>query len=150
MFEESLDLDRQLDQFWGAGWALQHVGVSAWEQGELERVAAALREGIAVLERGGGHHLRSHLVQLLRMVVGDLGDLDQATRLIEEGLAESRATDCGEGIAEATLYLDAIGRRRGDLAGATSHCLEALRLYTKLGLRLNVAECLELLGGLAL
>lgn len=149
MLEESLELYRRLDQFWGAGWALQYVGHSAWEQGELERAAAALRDGIAVLEQGGGHHLRSHLVDLLGMVVGDMGDFDQATRLLEESLAESRATNCGEGTASAIHHLAGIGRRRGDLAGATTQCLEALRLYKKLGLQLHVAECLELLGGLA-
>jgi len=83
------------------------------------------------------------------MVVGEMGDLDQAGRLLEESLAESRATNCGEGIANALQHLAGLGRRRGDLADATSRCLEGLRLYKKLGLLLNVAECFELLGGLA-
>lgn len=150
MLRESLQLYQRPDQFWGAGWALQYIGNTAFEQGDLDAAQMAFEEGVRVLEAGGGHHLRSHLIYQLGRVAVEQGKLDTAGRLLDESLAEARATACDEGSADALLQLACVARWRGELPVATSQAVDSLRLNHKLGLRHQAADCLENLSGIAL
>jgi tetratricopeptide (TPR) repeat protein len=47
MLRESLQLYEQADQFWGAGWALQYLGQTAFEQGDLDAAQATLEQAYA-------------------------------------------------------------------------------------------------------
>ncbi len=149
MVHESLAVYRKLDQYWGAGWALQEIGALAWRQGALAKAAEALRDSVTALEKGGDRHLRAHSLETLGGVVCDMGDLDLARQLLDESLAEARTSDCAEGTALALCGLARVARRSDDLEQAASQCVESLVILNRLRLRDDLAASLDLLGGIA-
>jgi tetratricopeptide (TPR) repeat protein len=69
-----------------------------------------------------------------------------AQRLLEEGLALSRAAGCERCTAEAMLELAWVLESRGDLCQAQAHAEEATALYRKQGNSLGTARALHTTG----
>jgi non-specific serine/threonine protein kinase len=149
MLVEAIALNRHAEKLWYAGLAMHLLGFSLWEHSELDLAASILGEAEAMLRQLGEPHLHGHVVFIQGGVARDVGDLARAGQLIQEGLAELRTIDCWDGIAEAMYFLAGLTRLLGGRVPATTQAVECLLLQHRLSNRADLANCVELLGGLA-
>jgi predicted ATPase len=131
--------------------ALQRVSWLAYLQGDLDRAEEASEEGLALeglelFRTGGGDSTAAELQRVLGMVVGNRGELERETELLEESLALSREVGSLRGMALSFLCLGAAWRQRGELERATQLLEEALTMFRETGEQALIAAVLNHLG----
>jgi tetratricopeptide (TPR) repeat protein len=145
--QESAEIFKALGDDFGAGRALSALGSAYCIHGEYAEARLALEQSIVLAQAVGDRAGLAFALGQRGNVMEHDGDYDAARRFREEAVAVAR--EIGDrhslGIALAALAYQA--RVRGDLAQATAHLHECLRLGTELGRSWRVLP--RALGGLA-
>jgi predicted ATPase/class 3 adenylate cyclase len=131
--------------------ALHRVSWLAFLQGDLDRAREASEEGLGLegvelFRTGGQDSTAAELQRMLGMVVGERGELDRETELLEESLALSREAGSLRGMAASLFILGATWRGRGDFERATQLLEEALTMFRETGEQALIASVLTHLG----
>jgi predicted ATPase/class 3 adenylate cyclase len=131
--------------------ALQRVSWLAYLQGDLDRAEEASQEGLGLegvelFRTAGGDSTAAELQRVLGMVIGNRGERERQTQLLEESLSLSREVGSLRGMASSIFILGAAWRIRGDLQRATQLLGEALTMYKKTGDQALIASVLTHLG----
>ncbi len=147
LFEEAVELFRDLGDNVGAGAALVEMVKVLWESGGTPRARAALDQAVALLEREapGPELAEAYLRVAARCLIGE-GDPTAALEWCD------RALPIIEGIGRADLrarWLDLRGMARVDLGdvGGLDDLREGLRRYLELGLGHETAVAYDNLAG---
>lgn len=122
------------------------AGMLAREQGDYERAAALLEEGLALGRAlGVGRVITSALRQLGHMAQA-LGDAERATMLLQDGLDASRRMGDGWELAQSLHFLGIVVHQQGNLEQAAALLEESLVLNREIGASFGVAWTLQDLG----
>jgi tetratricopeptide (TPR) repeat protein len=150
LMNEAIVQSNECGARWWAAWSMQLFGYSAWEHAELDLATTVLQDAEAILTELGESHALSHVTTILGSVLCYRGDIARGRELLEQSLAEARASRyCLDGIFEALYHLALLARLEGDQPGATQQAVEALITQKQAGNPAPLADSLELLGGLA-
>ena len=127
--------------------ALHRVSWLAFLQGDLDRAEEASEEGLGLegvelFRTGGGDSTAADLQRMLGMVVGNRGELEQQTELLEDSLALSREAGSLRGMAASIFILGVTWRARGDFERATQLFEEALMMFRETGDQALIASVL--------
>jgi non-specific serine/threonine protein kinase len=140
IYEEMLNLSRELDHKGNIATALNSLGTLAVAQGDNERAASLLEENLSVLrelenERSTDTMLkRFHALGLLGILaLNEEGDLARATALWEESLALAREVGDTYRVGTTLSNLGYAALLQGDHERATALSEEALALARELG-----------------
>ncbi len=147
--EESAALFRRTGDRSGLAVTLGVQGITALQQGDVERAKAIFEEGLELFRELGDKWGIVSTLAHLGIIPFSMGDHAQAVRYFEEALALSQ--DIGGRIPAAyiSLYnLALIAQSEGDHGRARELYIEGLKLAVEVGDRANVAYCLEGLAGL--
>ncbi|HEV2236703.1 MAG TPA: tetratricopeptide repeat protein, partial [Ktedonobacterales bacterium] len=148
-FERARRVDPALDPKLLAG-ALDGAGMLAYDQGELERAASLVAEGLQIRRKIGyvaGIRASSNN---LALIAAEQGDYKRARDLHEENLAGARERDDKTDMANSLVNLAGVAAEQGELAEARRHYEESLTLYQQTGDADGRAEALCGLAELAL
>lgn len=148
LFEEAAALSRQTGNRVDLAIALAGVGVTAMQQGDMQRATALFEEVLKLYREVANKWGVSYALVHLGMALLSRGGHAEATRYFEEALAISR--EIGYRLSGyISLYSLALASRvRGDLERAEELYIEGLELAVKAGDKANAAYCLEGLAGL--
>jgi predicted ATPase/transcriptional regulator with XRE-family HTH domain len=148
---ESLAIFRALDDRWHTAWALFHLStVSAAARSDLETAMACARESYDVfrsLEDAWGCGLA---LSQIGSVALEQGGFDQATTVLQEGLALLRATNDQGAVASGLNLLGTIARIQGDSVRAERYFKESLVFFQQLDNKEGLAWTHYKLGIVAL
>ena len=118
----------------GAEWAHLHALESliddAAMRGDYIRARALAREGLRLCRRQRYPELEAAMLAQLGLASHELGEVEQAARLLEEAVTRSAVVGSPGGMADAHIAAGTAARRRGDPATAREHLLEALELLS--------------------
>ena len=139
LIEESLKINRELDDKTGIGDSLVRLGILEFDQGSYEE-AAKLYEEALELSRESGNKLNAAItLNNLGNVYSNQGDYSKAFILYEESLATRRELGDILGTAICLNNLGIVSYERGDYEKATDLLQESLLLRYKLGDREGTA-----------
>jgi predicted ATPase/class 3 adenylate cyclase len=123
----------------------QCQGGAAYNAGDLAQSADWLRQNLDLMRQSGNQRLLGAAGFLLAQTLFYQGQLEQAARLVEDGLAASQ----GVALRSVALLLGVRARlslARGDLAAAEQDLRESLAQRRRMGAKRDVAEALEWLA----
>jgi non-specific serine/threonine protein kinase len=148
LFEEAAALSRQTGNRVDLAIALAGVGVTAMQQGDMQRATALFEEVLKLYREVENKWGVSYALVHLGMAPLSRGDHAGATRYFEEALAISR--EIGYRLTGyISLYSLALASRvRGDHGQAAELYREGLELAVEAGDKANAAYCLEGLADL--
>jgi predicted ATPase len=130
--------------------ALRVWGTAIATAGEFERGREVLEEGRALAETLGDESGRAHLEARLSSVALNLGDLDEAERLIRSVLAFFRGTRFRKGEVPQIGQLGMIACLRGDAERGLELILESAAGAAEIGFVFMQAGMLSTAAGIAL
>jgi tetratricopeptide (TPR) repeat protein len=146
--QEALDLHRQLNDIGGQAHALGELGINFQALGDMGKAATYLDESIALARQLDNPHSLSFSLNARGVIHHLEGDLEPAKVFYLEALATGRKEDDKAECATALVNLGEISAAEGKIDEAYSYYRESLELYGKLGLKLAIAYCIEILAGL--
>jgi len=127
--------------------ALAGVAWLALYQGDFERIAEAYEEDLELSARTAPASTQTIILRIARGIAARAqGDAEQATRLLEEGLATSRGTGDRAGIALCLLNLGGLWSLHSDHERAVGLLEEGLALGRDMGDPALLAALLVTLG----
>jgi predicted ATPase/class 3 adenylate cyclase len=123
---------------WDSAWArakvLEGVGWLANQQGDLDRAEATAEEGLKLSAEGGlGEVVAADFQNVLGYAATHRGEYEQATKLLEKGLALHRAAKDTRGVAWSLGNLANVSSDRGNYERAKELYEEGLALSRDLG-----------------
>jgi tetratricopeptide (TPR) repeat protein len=130
------------------GLALQNIGSSQAQQGQLGAAERAFSESYGHFQRAGYRRGEATALNNLGRVALDRGDLGLAESVLDQAVATAREAGHGELIALAMLNLAEVKARRGELARAHELASVALGNFTASENRWRQVECLRLIGSI--
>ena len=149
LYEESLELRRELEDSRGTALALNNLGVVAQLRGDDDRAVALHEESLALFRTLGDERG----VALLLLTMGTMeqlqGDLARATAHYEESLTLFQALGDTRGIAACLSSLGNLASSRGDFVAADELYVEVAVLFRELGDTRDIAACLSNHAGIA-
>lgn len=131
-----------------SGLALQNIGSSLAQQGQLGAAERAFSESYGSFQRAGYRRGEATALINLGRAALDRGDVALAETVLEQAVAAAREVSHGELIALATLNLAETKARRGDLAQAHELASGALGYFAAAENRWREIECLRLIGSI--
>ncbi len=143
LHEESLAIQRELNDPRGIAYSLNNLGTVATSQGDHEAAQALCEESLAII-RGLGNrwHIAGSLINL-----GSIdylqGKLASARQRYEESLAIYRELGDRWGIAAALINLGSAANDQCDYRAASAMYKESLAIHAELGDRWGIAESLQ-------
>lgn len=142
LYNEALDLSRQIDNSRMTAVLLTNLGLMYYEQQEFSRAAPLWEEAQAI-----GEHLNLYTsLDNLGCLAMMQGDLTRAERLLtKEWEAVSQAGDM-HGMALVRMDLGEVARRKGDLDRAQALLKESFEQHKQMSNRIRVGENLVCLG----
>ncbi|MFQ5927164.1 MAG: tetratricopeptide repeat protein [Terriglobia bacterium] len=146
MFEESLEIAREVGDREAVAWSLINLGFLARYQGAYDVACELLEESLAIAREAGDKNSMAAALGNLGLVARDRGEYDTAGRLLEESLANAREIGDRLGIAWPLTNLGLVACYHGDHAKAQVLLEEALVIWRELGDRQNIANSLNNLG----
>jgi predicted ATPase/DNA-binding CsgD family transcriptional regulator len=147
--EESAALFREVEDKPGLAVTLGVQGITALQQGDVERARVSFEEGLDLFREVGDKWGVVSTLAHLGIIPFNTGDNASAVRYFEEAVALSH--DIGGRIPAAYISfynLALIAQSEGDDRRASEMYVEGLKLAVEVGDKANVAYCLEGLAGL--
>lgn len=127
LYEESLDLARELESPGRQARALGNIGETQRDAGKDSLALAAFQEQLSLHRHLGDiRGLTAALLDLAGVLRGQ-NELQTAAGLLEEAVVHARKVGTEE-LAEALFLLGEVDQLQGDMIGARTNHLEALRL----------------------
>jgi len=123
---------------------------SVYGSAENERLMSLAEEGVELSRGVGDRRAECYALGMVGFASLQLGDLDRATRALEDALLMFREQEDDWGAAHILTHLAVVPMRRGDPAGAARYAEEALDLTRRTGDRLAGNIALNLLAQAAL
>lgn len=148
MFEQSLELARQLGDKSGAAHAVYGLGRVALRQEDLPGASALYEEAFARFQELGLRESSASLLNGLGVFVTNQGDFPRARTLFQESLAINRDTGNMRGIALSVANLGVLAFREGNYATAGALVQESLAIDRELGDKRGIASELEELAAI--
>jgi predicted ATPase/DNA-binding CsgD family transcriptional regulator len=148
LFEEAAALSRQTGDHIDLAVALAGVGVTAMQQGDMQRATALFEEVLRLYRQEDDEWGVSYALVHLGMAPLGRGDHEEAARYFEEALEISRKIGYRLSGYISLYNLALSSRVRGDRERAEALYAEGLELAAEAGDRANAAYCLEGLAGL--
>jgi predicted ATPase/DNA-binding XRE family transcriptional regulator len=130
--------------------AVLNAGRLAFGQGDLDRAAGILEEGVDLYRRLGDERGAAFALAELGQLLRARGEHDRAAALSEEGLALGRGAGDTLAAAIALNTLGHIARHRGDSGPASALHAESLAMFRTMGNERGIAYALASLGIAAL
>jgi len=136
--KESLLESQRLSQKHNEGWfdalADEFLGGLARGEGTYSQAQIHLEEALAHFRQLGDPMMMSHVLSDLGHIMQKLGDLDQAEKLLQEGLEIARELDyCRFGVGTALDGLGQVAYARGDHEKAHALFVESATLFRQIG-----------------
>ncbi len=149
LFEESLDIYRQLGDARGIGWALVDLGFLTRYEGNYLVAAPMLEESLVLLRQTGDTEGTAAALGNLGLIARDQGDAEGAEERLEESLALWRelGNRVGSGWVLTALGMVAQAQGRSDIA--RGRLQESLSVWRELNDRHSTANLLSTLARLA-
>jgi predicted ATPase/DNA-binding CsgD family transcriptional regulator len=147
--EESAELFRQVGDRSGLAVTLGVLGITALQQGDVQRATSVFEEGLELFREVGDRWGIVSTLAHLGIIPFSMGDNGRAARYFKEALTLSQ--DIGGRIPASyiSLYnLALIAQSEGDHKRASELYEEGLALAVEVGDKANAAYCLEGLAGL--
>jgi tetratricopeptide (TPR) repeat protein len=126
--------------------ALDGAGTLAYDQGDLERAATLVGEGLEIRGRIGYAEGVSASSNNLALIAEAQGDYVRARGLHEQNLARAREREDTTAMANSLVNLASVAAQQGEHAEALRHYEASLALYRQTG---DADGRAEALGGLA-
>jgi hypothetical protein len=149
LMEESLVINRALDDKGGVGWLLNFLGAVAVDQGGYGQATARLEESRLLFRQLGEKHGLATSTMNLGHVALAQGDYELASALAAEGLSLYQDVGNTWGIAWVRYLQGSTALKQDDDARASVFLAESLALLWELEYKNDVPRCLEGLGGVA-
>jgi predicted ATPase/class 3 adenylate cyclase len=149
LVEESLSIQRELNDWQGAAFSLNTLGLVAKEQGDYESARAFHEESLSIRRRHGDRMGVSQALNNLGVLASEQGDYDSARSLLEESLSIRREIGWRRGYALVLNSLAEVTFEQGDFALARSLAEESLLIRRELADDSGIAEALWILGCVA-
>jgi predicted ATPase/class 3 adenylate cyclase len=143
LWEASLALSREVGDNKVAASALNALGLTALQQGDVEGAATRFEESLALSRELGDPWAIARALNSLGQTAYVQADYDQAEALFEECLALMRQAGSVSHSAVTLLYLGHVARERGEPARALALSQEGLALSQGLGDKLRMVRGLE-------
>jgi predicted ATPase/class 3 adenylate cyclase len=124
LLEQSLAMYRELEDEQGAAYALLNVAIGARDVGELERAKATHLEALDIQRRLGDDVEIAYSLCYLARVEADLGNYDDAARMLEDALRSFEQLDYSQGTAMAKHGLGVIALQQTNIDEAERLLLE--------------------------
>jgi predicted ATPase/class 3 adenylate cyclase/Tfp pilus assembly protein PilF len=147
--DEALATYREIGNRQGAAYCLGSLGNVAYAQGELSGARALYEEALATSRETGDQRNAAYELTNLGNVAYLEGDYAGARALYAEALAIRREIVDRRGAAGTLVCLGRLSRRQGRADESPGQLLEALVASRDLDLKEIIAECMEILAGLA-
>ena len=151
LLEQALAIGREVGDELNTGWALLHMGMIAYQQGDYPAAQQALESGLAGCQLAGPQGRRG--VGWGLIFLGDLalhsGDAELARSRFEASVALLRELADYGLLAYPLRRLGHMALQQGDFITATARCAESLQLNQAIDDRLAVAACLAALAAIA-
>lgn len=149
LFEESLDINRELGDGGGVGWALIDLGIVTRYEGKHAVAKSLLEESLALVKQTGDTKGMAAALGNLGLIARDVGDADLAESHLEKSLALWRDLGDRVGIGWTLTGLAMIARAKGKFDVAKVCTDESLAVWRELGDRQNTANVLSTAARLA-
>jgi len=147
LYEESLDLYRNMGHTKGASGPLRELGVAAFHQGLYDRAVLLSEQALAISRKFGSVFGAGLAVCTLADALRAQGDIERARMLLEESLASLRHETYPMRVANAVAItlarLGSIECELGRDARALELHKESLALSRRYGFTFEVFFCLE-------
>jgi predicted ATPase/class 3 adenylate cyclase len=149
LFQESLDIYRELGDIHGIGWGLVYLGILTRYEGNHVAARSLLEESLGLVKQAGDPEAMAAALGNLGLIARDEGDADLAEAHLDQSLALWREVGDRVGIGWALTGLAMVARMQGKLDVATARTEESLALWRELGDRQNTANVLSTAARLA-
>jgi len=126
--------------------ALDHAGMLARYQGDLNHAYELIAEGLSLRRKLGERHGIADSLSNLGFVVLHQGDFTQARQLYSEALSINRELDNQQGIADSLSHLALMACYEGDYESAQTMDKSSLAIWRGLGDQQGIAWALHRLG----
>jgi predicted ATPase/DNA-binding SARP family transcriptional activator len=144
---ESQTLSRKYGESWFQALADEFLGGLARGEGTYSLAQSYLTEALNYFRQLGDPMMTSHVLSDLGHIMQVLGDLDQAQKLLQEGLELARELDyCQFGVGIALDGLGQVAYMRGDYEKARALFLESASLFQQIGDTHRLAQVLNYQG----
>jgi tetratricopeptide (TPR) repeat protein len=130
------------------GLALQNIGSTLAQQGQLGAAERAFSESYGYFQRAGYRRGEAMAINNLGRAALDRGDVALAEQLLAQAIETARQDGHEELIALATLNLAAAKAATGKLVEAHELAITALGHFTSAENRWREIECLRLIGSI--
>jgi predicted ATPase/class 3 adenylate cyclase len=149
LFQESLDIYRELGDIHGIGWGLVYLGILSRYEGNHAAARSLLEESLGLVKKAGDTEAMAAALGNLGMIARDEGAADVAETHLGESLGLWRKLGDRVGIGWALTGLAMVARAQGKLEVAVARTEESLALWRELGDRQNTANVLSTAARLA-
>jgi len=149
LFEESVQLSRELGASWPIGTGLVHMANVALGQGDIDSALLYLEEGEKIARQIGDPWQIAFAVNNRGEVARVQGQYDEAYQYYIETEQLYQLADAKSDHARLIHNLAYIAQHEGDLETAEDKFRESLESFLELGNKRGIAECLAGLAGLA-
>jgi predicted ATPase/DNA-binding winged helix-turn-helix (wHTH) protein len=149
LFQESLDIARQLGDKHGAAVSLNALAVNARDRGNVAAARSLFEESLALWRELGDQKAVARSLSNLANVVKLQGDNARARSLYGECLSIFEELGDRMGVAWAMNYQGDVARDQGDSKAAQELYEQALTIFRELDDRWGIAGTLADLGSLA-
>ena len=147
--EESLVIDRELDDRWGVAVSTNALAVQALDRGDVAAARSLFEENVVLWKDLGDRVAVARSLSNLANVCKVQKDYELARRLYEEALSTFRELGNQTGVAWALNHAGDVANEQGDVGAARSLYEKSLEAFRELGDRWGIAGTLGDLGTLA-
>lgn len=149
LFEEALDLFRNIGDRSGEASCLNSLGVVNRSLNDLDAAEKLFEESVALRREIGDEPGTASSLGNLAIVAIDRGEYDRAWDLLGDTMRLDRTRGDEWGVTVSIASKGVIQLERGDLDGATATTGDALRRFVEMGEADGTAEALETFAGIA-
>ncbi len=149
LYEESLEIKRELGDRQGIAGSLNNLGLLALSQGDTRSAEMLYQEALSINRELGNRAGEAINLNNLGEVASDQADYAAARSWYEESLGIERELGNQNGIAASLINLGIVASEQGDYAVARSWYEESLAINRELGDRRGIAIALGTLGTVA-
>ncbi|MGH7318114.1 MAG: ATP-binding protein, partial [Candidatus Rokuibacteriota bacterium] len=142
LFEESLDIYRELGDSGGIGWALIDLGILTRYQGNHVAARSLFEESLGLVKQAGDTNGMAAALGNLGLIARDQGDTGVAETHLDQSLALWRELGDRVGIGWTLTALAMVARAQGKFDVGQARADESLVIWRELGDRQNTANVL--------
>ncbi|MBC8078547.1 MAG: tetratricopeptide repeat protein, partial [Chloroflexales bacterium] len=146
LLEEGLQMQRALDDRWGAAVCLRHLGLAAYDQGVYAEARHLLSESLALSRAMGSHWAIATSLNALGTVAYAQGGYVEAQQLLYEALALSQSLADRYNSASAQSALGMVHQALGDGPAARRWFEASIVIWREIGEQGSLAHTLNQFG----